>query len=759
MDNKYFCHLHTHTEFCLSGDAIIYNCRNHHQNGKIYRTNYTNLKCSKTIKELYDSLNKKHKGGTTKYNVKTFDGEKFVKSKIKKITKSPSKQLYKLITEKGKEIRTSKEHKFLTIDGWKRLKDLKVGMLLACNGQLLYESEEWLYKKYKEENLNQQQIADLCSVDRRVIGRRIKKFNLNKTKSQWMQNHYVSKETCNKLKKIHKQRREELKKTKPSSLSCSRDRIHRWHIKKEKCELCYKNKAVLTHHKDEDPLNNNDDNLIDLCKSCHEKQHSNCPETIRYEKITEIKKDKIEETYDIEVYHKSHNFVANGFVVHNSLLDALGSCKKYAKKAKGMGFKSLAVTDHGNIDSLIQFQKACKNEGIKPILGSELYLVENPLEKPKKEKRSHIITLVKNEIGFKNLCTLLNKANIDGFYRRPRIGYDNILDHCEGLIIMTACVGGFLNTDYGMDLFWDLDDRIGEDLYLEIMPHNHPLQEKVNNICLDIHREYPDIKLVASQDVHYINKSDSKAQEVLLAVNSRVKWNDPKRFKFDEGFDELYLKSANEMIISFEKLKYIKKSEYISAIHNTMEVAEKCNFEIKKREITLPVVKRKQTGEEYLKEICMGRFLDIFHTKVPNEYFDRFEREFEMLKKKKFIPYFLMVYELIEWCNENDIMVGDGRGCFLPNSKILTKDGLKNIQDIKIGDYVLSHDETLNIVENTFEYLIKEEIVEIECEDGRMIKCTSDHKILINSNGNKIWVMAKNLKENDNIVDLSLQKY
>ncbi len=347
-----------------------------------------------------------------------------------------------------------------------------------------------------------------------------------------------------------------------------------------------------------------------------------------------------------------------------SLLDGFGSCENYAKYASQLGFKYLAITDHGSIDGLIKFQKACNKYSIKPIFGCEPYIVEYPGEKQKGEKRGHVTLFVKNETGFKNLCKLLNLANSDGYYRRPRIGYDNLIDHCEGLVVMTACVSSFLTQSYGEDLFWELDSKIGNDLYLEIMPHDHELQLNINELCLNIHAEYPDIKLVATNDTHYIKKNDVIAQEVLLAVQRKAKWNDPKRFKFSAGFDELYLKTANEMLISFEKLGYITKIEYLSALNNSLEVAKKCcDFELKKREIKLPKIKRDVTDEEYLKQLCYEGLESLSLSSVDSKkYIDRFEFEFNLLEKKKFISYFLMVHEIIEWCCEKQIMVGPGRG-------------------------------------------------------------------------------------------------
>ena len=180
--------------------------------------------------------------------------------------------------------------------------------------------------------------------------------------------------------------------------------------------------------------------------------------------------------------------------VHNeySVLDGLGSANNYAKKAAKLGYDYLALTNHGNIDGLIKFQKACKENGIKPIMGCEAYIVPNLSEKIKGESRGHITLLIKNQKGFENICLMLSKANLEGFYKRPRIDYDLLYDHCEGLVILTGCSNSFLNLRGGYDLFYDLSDKLyglpdaKNDLYLEVMPHDLKEQRIINKELLNM---------------------------------------------------------------------------------------------------------------------------------------------------------------------------------------------------------------------------------------------------------------------------------
>lgn len=660
MKNKLFAHLHIHNEFCLAGDTIVYNCIAHHAHGKVYRTDYTNLRTSKTIKHLYDSLQKNHKGGTTKYLAKVFDGKKFVRTKIKYITKSPAKQLYKVTTKSGKIIRTSIKHKFLSKKGWIRLEALSVGDLLACNGQPIYQDKNWLIKKYLNENLNQQQIADLCNVSRTSIKKWIKIHSLHKTKSQWMQGHYVNPETCKKISKVKSRHRKDLIKQGPPSISSSRDRIARgWHRKENKCERCSSVKNLLVHHKNRDILKNDQDNLETLCKSCHEKEHSACSWIARYEKIISIEKDLIEETYDIEVEHPAHNFVANGFIVHNSYLDGYGSAKSYIKRAKELGFEYIGLTNHGNVDGLLEWQKECDKQDIKPILGCELYIIPNMHKKVKGELRGHMTVLVKDLTGWVTLCRWLTKANLEGFYWRPRVDYDLILNSdLSGLIFLTGCAGSFLNLP-GAEGFMDKFISKPDNLYLEVMPHDIPAQHKHHKHIL---REY-DLPLVASNDCHYILEEDWEAQESLLAIQTNAKWTDEKRWTF--GFKGLHLRTADEMVLAFKHQGDLERKQILTAMANSVIIAEQCcSFRIPKQDISLPKPPIKIEHSSEIGELihrCYTALADI-QRHDDERYTDRLEEELNLIQKKNFARYFLLVQDFVSQCKKQGWGIGPGRG-------------------------------------------------------------------------------------------------
>lgn len=368
-----------------------------------------------------------------------------------------------------------------------------------------------------------------------------------------------------------------------------------------------------------------------------------------------------------------------------SLLDGYGSAEKYAKQAKKLGFEYLACTDHGSIDGLLDFQKECKKEKIKSVFGCEAYIVPDMKVKEKGEKRNHITLLVKNQQGWDNLCRLLTLANLQGFYYKPRIDFVSLLKYCDGLVILSGCVDTTL-LKYE-DFFWDLYDIIGEDLYLEVMPHDLLIQREVNKTCYEIY-EAEGVKLVATNDCHYVEENDSEVQEVLLAVQTKAKWNDPKRWRF--SIKGLHLRSADEMKKSFEKQEVLNKFSYLSAMRNTLLVAEKCcHFKIKKRDISLPKPPIKVENvdkHQILEYLCQTSFFDKFKHELETDtiYHERFTEEINLIVSKKFTRYFFVVYELVNWCKESGIMVGPGRGS-VSGSLIAYLLGITTVDPIRFG--------------------------------------------------------------------------
>ena len=356
--------------------------------------------------------------------------------------------------------------------------------------------------------------------------------------------------------------------------------------------------------------------------------------------------------------------------VHNefSYLDGYGTAKAYSKQAKALGMNHLALTNHGNIDGAIKFQEACKKEGTIPIHGCEFYIVPDEHQKLKGEQRGHITALVHNDEGWNNLCKMLTIANLDGFYYKPRIGYKNFLAHCEGLVVLTGCSSSFLvkHTPGQMDEFLDsLYQKLGENLYLEVQPHLIPEQKELNALCASLVSQTPELKLVATNDCHYILAEDAEAQEVLLAIQTKAKWSDKDRFRF--SITGMHLRSEEEMADAFVEQGILTDDQINQALDATMEIAEKCQFQIKKKKISLPKLPGKEQLDpgQFIWAVAEKKLLALskdWSTEKTNQYFDRLSEEWKIINEKNFAQYFMIVHELVEWCRNNQIMVGPGRG-------------------------------------------------------------------------------------------------
>jgi len=266
------------------------------------------------------------------------------------------------------------------------------------------------------------------------------------------------------------------------------------------------------------------------------------------------------------------------------------------------------------------------------------------------------------------------------------------------------------------------------------------------------------IKVIVTNDCHYTTKARAKYQQVKKTISMRK--------PMEEGdASEYYMKSYNQMAKIFKGIG----SEWL---HNTVEIADQCNVTIEFGKVELPkfVIPKDEKFEKfkkgrygkndqqaYLRYIA---FKGLREKGLSNNlvYVDRLKDELETIMFTGFDRYFLIVSEYCEWTRNEKIRVGVGRGCFLPGSKVITDSGDKNIEDIKVGDFVLSHDRTWNEVENTLEYDCDEEILELETEDGRVISCTNNHEILINREGERVWIRADELSVGDDVVDLNVNK-
>jgi len=344
-----------------------------------------------------------------------------------------------------------------------------------------------------------------------------------------------------------------------------------------------------------------------------------------------------------------------------SILDGLGKASEYAERAKEMKFKYLAITDHGAIDNTINFQNECLKRDIIGIIGCELYLTSYD---DFKGKSGHCCVFVKNEIGWRNLCQILSIANLDHFYRKPRIDFNILYDLCEGLVCTTACAGSWLKLKDGIPFFHKLHKKIGGDLYLEIMPHHLDVQDEVNAICLDLHKK-TSVKLISTVDAHYVRKEDHLTHDVLLCIQTKTTMDNPNRFRFD--FEGSYLQSCDEILENYATRGIIDEKTVKRSLFNTLEIAEKCkDFRIPKHEITLPDYRPfpDLSPKQNLKKL----YLDMaeerlgFSLSENKEYRDRAKMEYEVITEKNFETYFLVLYDIVNFCKQNQILTGIGRG-------------------------------------------------------------------------------------------------
>ncbi len=369
------------------------------------------------------------------------------------------------------------------------------------------------------------------------------------------------------------------------------------------------------------------------------------------------------------------NFVHLHIHSHYSLLDGLAKIDDLVEKAKDLNMKALALTDHGTMYGIIEFYQKCKKAGIKPIIGVEVYVTrhEYTSKRPKIDERPfHLILLAKDDVGYKNLIKLTTIAHLEGFYYKPRIDFELLKKHHEGLIACSACLQGeipaaILNGDEKNieETVLKYKNLFGSDFYLELQ--YHPSIEKqglVNKKIAELGNKF-DIPLIATNDVHYLNTEDAEAQDVLLCLQTKKKKEDKDRMcMLGEDF------SFWPAEVIAEGLK-----DHPEALENTVKIAEQCNLEIELGKTQLPYFKvpEGKTADEYLKELCYKGLEKRFELSLKDveekaddirvkEIIDRLEFELSVIEKTGFAPYFLIVQDFVNWAKGQDIVVGPGRG-------------------------------------------------------------------------------------------------
>jgi DNA polymerase-3 subunit alpha len=349
-----------------------------------------------------------------------------------------------------------------------------------------------------------------------------------------------------------------------------------------------------------------------------------------------------------------------------SLLDGLQKMKNMVQHAKDIGMHSLAITDHGYMYGVIKFYKICKEVGIKPIIGCEIYVAPRTLYDKDKEldkEYYHLILLAENETGYKNLMKIVSVASLEGYYYKPRTDLDLLEKYHEGIICLTACVGGYVSEPItrGEDKLAEqralkLAQIFGpEHFYFELMRHiDVPPQKRVNDKLIEMSKKLG-IPVVATNDNHYTKKDDAQGQEILLCIQTQTTILDKNRKLSMVSSPDFYIKTADEMAEAFKDIP--------EAIENSVKIAERCNVEIQLGKWIMPVfeVPDGLTSAEYLRqkveEGLKFRYLDI----VP-PIRDRVEYELSVIIKKKYETYFLVVADFVNWAKDHGIAVGPGRG-------------------------------------------------------------------------------------------------
>ncbi len=349
---------------------------------------------------------------------------------------------------------------------------------------------------------------------------------------------------------------------------------------------------------------------------------------------------------------------------HYSLLDGASLVDSLLAKTAEYGQEAIALTDHGNLYGAVEFHDHAWKMGIRPILGMEAYLAVRSMKlKADKERNptTHLTLLAENEEGWRNLIKLSSLANLEGFYRKPRIDKEALARHSKGIIALSGCLSGELNRllargeeKKALQAAGEYRDIFGKDnFFLEIMRIGMPRQDDLNEGLARIARELS-LGLVATNDVHYLEKEDWQVQDVLLAIHTGALLTDQDRFRVHTR--EIYLKSPEEMTLLFRDVP--------EALENTWAVAQRCKVEIPKGVYHLPVFKTEDgtPPEEFFLRLCEAGLKERYGDPPPREAQERLDMETKVVLQMGFASYFLIVWDFIRYARKKGIPVGPGRG-------------------------------------------------------------------------------------------------
>ncbi|MDO4289351.1 MAG: DNA polymerase III subunit alpha [Eubacterium sp.] len=347
-----------------------------------------------------------------------------------------------------------------------------------------------------------------------------------------------------------------------------------------------------------------------------------------------------------------------------SLLDGFGRIDTLVAEAKALGMDSLALTDHGVLFGAVDFYKSCLKQGIKPVIGCEVYVAPRRLTQKEGNLDTnpyHLILLAENNEGYKNLMKIVSEGFIDGFYYKPRVDHDYLRAHSRGIICLSACIAGeipqaILQGQFkkAQELCQVYQDIFGKDnFFLEIQDHRLREEAQVNEMLRDFSEKF-DIPLVATNDVHYVKKSDAEPHDILLCIQTGKKIHEKDRMRFPN--DEFYLKSPQEMSRLFIDVP--------EAIANTKKIAERCNVSFDLESAHLPefaLPEGEESAASYLRRLCQTGLEERYGALTP-EIKERMDYELGVIDDMGFNNYFLVVWDFIKYAKDHGIMVGPGRG-------------------------------------------------------------------------------------------------
>ncbi|MBA7621919.1 DNA polymerase III subunit alpha [subsurface metagenome] len=339
-----------------------------------------------------------------------------------------------------------------------------------------------------------------------------------------------------------------------------------------------------------------------------------------------------------------------------SLLDGMCRISQLVSRAKELGMDSLAITDHGVMYGVIEFYQAAREVGIKPIIGCEIYIARDSRfgRSPGDKDHYHLVLLAKNQTGYQNLIHLTTKAHLESFYYRPRVDKELLEQYHQGLVALTGCIGGEIPQlilggrlqEAKQTALWY--KQTFDDFYLEIERHPIPELEQINQALIAMSSEL-DIPLVATNDVHYINREDASPHDLLLCIGTNSSIYDDKRLKLAGDF--FYLKSPEEMAELYRDIP--------QAMENTERIAEMCNLELEFGRLYLPEMElpENKTADQFLADLCHENLPRCYPQPTP-EIEQRLDYELEVIKQTQFANYFLVVWDIISFAKKRNILFG-----------------------------------------------------------------------------------------------------